>query len=412
MISIQCLFEDAKFDSVPKKFKKRLSRKVKNFKDFESSLPDMSYPDIGTQKFEEDLDEVRRCVKNPSLSKSFLNMANEKSEDIFKKLLDDEKIDWKKFEEICDDLDTVLLKLKFKHKRIRPFDHFEANGEKIKTKYAESPSFPSGHAAFAYFICDYFSHFYPEKAMQLQNLADMIGQSRIENGVHFPTDIQAGRYVGEAAARYLLQEMPEHGVNESKVDKNFVKFLRRRATTIRSSFKKTEAIDYYLNDMAEFVSLSSRSNFNECYNASKSLLEGMPIKYCSDNEDIKNTLKSLNAVFNFKKIEIEEMNMLNKITESASCLRREEKMILGSIRCCPVSRIEEKLTKINEIKQKPFLKMALFRWVSPFESGNKKISDLIVLKETGFNFDITVQILSEEMNDMLEDFYLTNEILN
>jgi hypothetical protein len=87
-------------------------------------------------------------------------------------------------------------------------------------------------------------------------------------------------------------------------------------------------------------------------------------------------------------------------------------MILGSIRCCPVSRIEEKLTKINEIKQKPFLKMALFRWVSPFESGNKKISDLIVLKETGFNFDITVQILSEEMNGMLEDFYLSSEILN
>ena len=61
MISLQPFFKDADINSVPKKYKKRISRKCKIFKGFEASLPELSYPEIDTERFEADLNEVRRC---------------------------------------------------------------------------------------------------------------------------------------------------------------------------------------------------------------------------------------------------------------------------------------------------------------------------------------------------------------
>ena len=87
MLSIRNLFEDEDRKSVSKKYRSRVQKKCHHFKGFEESLPKLSYPQENTSKFKEDLDEVRRCVRNPSLSKKFLKKSHKKSEDIFKNLL-------------------------------------------------------------------------------------------------------------------------------------------------------------------------------------------------------------------------------------------------------------------------------------------------------------------------------------
>ena len=222
MISLQRLFEDVDITSVPKKYKKRLTRKCKIFEGFEATIPEMPYPELGTENFEEDLDEVRRCVKDPSLSEKFLELSDRDSEDIFKKFLGKEEFDWSSIDDMLKEFDSIMLRQKFKYDRPRPFEYFKDRGEDIKTAEAGSPSYPSGHTAFAYLISNYLSELFPEKAMQLQTIAEMIAQSRIENGVHFPSDISAGRFLGEQAANFLLKES---SLNENCISRQIKRFL-------------------------------------------------------------------------------------------------------------------------------------------------------------------------------------------
>ena len=131
MLSIRNLFEDEDRKSVSKKYRSRVQKKCHYFKGFEESLPKLSYPQENTSKFEEDLDEVRRCVRNPSLSKKFLKKSHKKSEDIFKNLLKKEDVDWKKLDEIIDEFDGVVTRLKFLYNRERPYVYFKERKEDI-----------------------------------------------------------------------------------------------------------------------------------------------------------------------------------------------------------------------------------------------------------------------------------------
>ena len=49
----------------------------------------MRYPLQGTAKFDEDISEVRRCIKNPSLNSGFLKMTDNSVESIYEKYLKD-----------------------------------------------------------------------------------------------------------------------------------------------------------------------------------------------------------------------------------------------------------------------------------------------------------------------------------
>ena len=43
-------------------------------------------------------------------------------------------------------------------------------------------------------------------------------------------------------------------------------------------------------------------------------------------------------------------------------------------------------------------------------NGNSKITNLVLLKETNFNFDITNQIITDELDFLLENFYAENKM--
>ncbi len=414
MISIQYLFEDMEDSSVPKKYKKRMSRKCDVFKGFEDSLPDIEYPEVGTVKFEEELDEVRRCIRNKSLSQSFLDLSDKNSENIFKKFLKEEDFDWSSLKKVLKELDGVLLRLKFKHPRRRPFEHFRERGEEIETKVAHSPSFPSGHTAFAYFICDILSEKFPNRQMELQSLAEMIGQSRIENGVHFPSDVSAGRYVGEQAAKHFIER---GSVNENIVNRNshktFVKFLRRKAKSFRSNFSKREAYEYYVNDMSSFVfECCNSANARQSYDACRRLIEGYPLEKCSENKEITMLFEGMVHLFFNNQTSSRSIVRLHNIIEEKTTIRNFEKSTLSGMSYAPSQKINEMIEKVSELNDRPFLKMATLSWVSPFTEGNEKITNLIFLKETGFNFDISNQIITDELDFMLENFYRENRMEN
>jgi undecaprenyl-diphosphatase len=95
--------------------------------------------------------------------------------------------------------ELILYKLlKTKIKRIRPFHVI------TEIKYLIKPpdgfSFPSGHTAAAFVMATLLSAFYSDLSLYAYISASLIGLSRVYNGVHYPTDVIAGSFLGTICA--------------------------------------------------------------------------------------------------------------------------------------------------------------------------------------------------------------------
>ena len=71
------------------------------------------------------------------------------------------------------------------------YDHLET---------AQTPSYPSGHAAQGYYIATILSREYPDCSEEFFGLADLIADSRLERGLHLPSDIEAGKLLAQKLA--------------------------------------------------------------------------------------------------------------------------------------------------------------------------------------------------------------------
>ncbi|WP_233842938.1 phosphatase PAP2 family protein [Dyella sp. 2HG41-7] len=67
-------------------------------------------------------------------------------------------------------------------------------------------SYPSGHATFGYSTAVLLANMLPEKRAAIFARADLYGQHRIVMGVHFPSDVEAGRIAGTVIAAQVLQD--------------------------------------------------------------------------------------------------------------------------------------------------------------------------------------------------------------
>lgn len=88
-------------------------------------------------------------------------------------------------------LTTGILKLYYN--RARPYQL--ADIQILENKTAKTPSYPSGHALQAFALSKRLTKKYPEKAVEIQELAEQIADVRKIGGVHYPSDKEYSRYL-------------------------------------------------------------------------------------------------------------------------------------------------------------------------------------------------------------------------
>jgi acid phosphatase (class A) len=78
---------------------------------------------------------------------------------------------------------------------VKPIVHEPANA-----------SYPSGHATFAYVDAIILAYMVPEKAAAIFDRAARFAHNRVIDGVHYPTDIEAGRICASVIDNVLLHD--------------------------------------------------------------------------------------------------------------------------------------------------------------------------------------------------------------
>ena len=74
---------------------------------------------------------------------------------------------------------------------------------------ANSPSYPSGHTIQAHVVAGLLSDLHPELSEEITAVADIVSESRIDRGVHFPTDVVYGKVVAEILTSEILNSLDE-----------------------------------------------------------------------------------------------------------------------------------------------------------------------------------------------------------
>lgn len=98
--------------------------------------------------------------------------------------------------DLGESLRPIILSLKDHFNLLRPKQLADMMGVPFKCDYletAQSPSYPSGHTVQAYYISHILSDKYPQLRDKFFAVAKMVEESRIDRGVHFISDNEAGK---------------------------------------------------------------------------------------------------------------------------------------------------------------------------------------------------------------------------
>lgn len=74
-------------------------------------------------------------------------------------------------------------------------------------KRLKSYAYPSGHAMIARYTARVLAVYFPEKEKKLLDRADQIATNRVLGGVHHPSDIVAGKKLGDALAKNFFKKI-------------------------------------------------------------------------------------------------------------------------------------------------------------------------------------------------------------
>lgn len=175
------------------------------------NIPNIPYPQLGTPAGEQDLAKTILQYDNRVVPAELQRMADEDIDGLFESYLNEKGINYNSsyYSKLRVGLLPMIKALKEYYNRPRPYQvarsyGIDFNGDHLST--AQSPSYPSGHTIQAYVMALKLAEQFPKYQADLLNIAELVSQSRIDRGVHFPSDIDFGRIIA-----YLIVKEMEDG---------------------------------------------------------------------------------------------------------------------------------------------------------------------------------------------------------
>lgn len=110
------------------------------------------------------------------------------------------------FQQVGVDESSVLRAAKHEFDRPRPFT-VEPRLNPVIAR-PSSASYPSGHSTWAYATALVLADMVPERRAQILARADEFAHNRSVAGVHYPSDVEAGRLAGTTLAAMLFDCVP------------------------------------------------------------------------------------------------------------------------------------------------------------------------------------------------------------
>lgn len=148
----------------------------------------------------EELDGVIRQHSNNFSPKIMADDLDEKVEQLFDGILTDNghRSSLEHIEGLSKEIVPIIRSLKSFFNRPRPSEYALGlgigwSGDDSEMKTVDSPSYPSGHTAQAYYIAHNLAAIHPDLSEELFGLAELVAQSRVDRGVHYPSDLDGGR---------------------------------------------------------------------------------------------------------------------------------------------------------------------------------------------------------------------------
>tara|TARA_Y100000593_G_C4272034_1_gene317893 strand:- start:665 stop:1201 length:537 start_codon:yes stop_codon:yes gene_type:complete len=172
-------------------------------------IPIVNPPAQGSREEMEDLAQVIRQNKNPKVPQALQEACDKSMLSIFETYLKGQGLQYDSdfHERVHGGLGPIIISIKNQYNRDRP----SATAERYGIEWtgddldsAQTQSYPSGHTIQAFVHGVLLGRKFPQHAEDFLSIAEMISQSRIDRGVHFPSDVDFGRQVAYLIARELL----------------------------------------------------------------------------------------------------------------------------------------------------------------------------------------------------------------
>jgi len=154
-------------------------------------------PANSSQKTKQELDELIKINAGRDIkTDTTIIQIDEDPSIIYRYFLKRQKLVFNKklFDSLYDVLFNIVFDLKLHFNRPRPNQIAEFYGLKIdvlQTDTHQTPSYPSGHVAYATLAEMVITEEYPEFTDEVQALTDKVAFARVKQGVHFQSDNEA-----------------------------------------------------------------------------------------------------------------------------------------------------------------------------------------------------------------------------
>ena len=242
-------------------------------------------------------------------------------------------------------------------------------------------------------------------------MASLIGQTRVENAVHFPSDIDYGRLVGETLADLFVQQSDNH-IHTGLENKHYADFgrrLRGKAKKIYNSNLATDAESMFAKDLAGFLHRTNeiefyKTSYSECLEAAKHTMMGLPSSYVTSNKHIKSQLDGLVMSSkcgvidnNYKIIRIHEC-FLPEVLEKGTPgeFRNYSHASRAGVQFPEPCDLHRKLKSCHEMRDKAWLRHLLYEYVHPFCDGNGRSGRIILASDMDYDFSQINQLIGRD----------------